>query len=345
VTGSRRVRVAVLMGGRSSEHEISLASARSVLAELDPERYEVATIEIARDGGWQLGTGTEPPALEAGSAGRALPVPRAQAPVAQTLAEVDVVIPVLHGPFGEDGTVQGLLELAGVPYVGAGVAASALCMDKDLFKAVLRDRGVPVASHHAIRLGDAVENPFSYPVFVKPARLGSSVGISKVHDESELGPAVELARRHDEKVLVEEFVAGTEVECGVLGNQRPAPIASVVGEIIPHAEWYDYGAKYEEDGSDIVVPARIPDAVAARVQELAVEAFVATECEGMARVDFFVRPGGEVVVNEINTIPGFTSTSVYARLFEASGIPYRELLDRLIGLALERHERRRDLEY
>jgi D-alanine-D-alanine ligase len=345
VTGSRRVRVAVLMGGRSSEHEISLASARSVLAELDPERYEVATIEIARDGGWQLGTGTEPPALEAGSAGRALPVPRAQAPVAQTLAEVDVVIPVLHGPFGEDGTVQGLLELAGVPYVGAGVAASALCMDKDLFKAVLRDRGVPVASHHAIRLGDAVENPFSYPVFVKPARLGSSVGISKVHDESELGPAVELARRHDEKVLVEEFVAGTEVECGVLGNQRPAPIASVVGEIVPHAEWYDYGAKYEEDGSDIVVPARIPDAVAARVQELAVEAFVATECEGMARVDFFVRPRGEVVVNEINTIPGFTSTSVYARLFEASGIPYRELLDRLIGLALERHERRRDLEY
>ena len=345
MTGSRRVRVAVLMGGRSSEHEISLASARSVLAELDPERYEVATIEIARDGGWQLGTGTEPPALEAGSAGRALPVPRAQAPVAQTLAEVDVVIPVLHGPFGEDGTVQGLLELAGVPYVGAGVAASALCMDKDLFKAVLRDRGVPVASHHAIRLGDAVENPFSYPVFVKPARLGSSVGISKVHDESELGPAVELARRHDEKVLVEEFVAGTEVECGVLGNQRPAPIASVVGEIVPHAEWYDYGAKYEEDGSDIVVPGRIPDAVAARVQELAVEAFVATECEGMARVDFFVRPGGEVVVNEINTIPGFTSTSVYARLFEASGIPYRELLDRLIGLALERHERRRDLEY
>jgi D-alanine-D-alanine ligase len=345
VTGSRRVRVAVLMGGRSSEHEISLASARSVLAELDPERYEVATIEIARDGGWQLGTGTEPPALEAGSAGRALPVPRAQAPVAQTLAEVDVVIPVLHGPFGEDGTVQGLLELAGVPYVGAGVAASALCMDKDLFKAVLRDRGVPVASHHAIRLGDAVENPFSYPVFVKPARLGSSVGISKVHDESELGPAVELARRHDEKVLVEEFVAGTEVECGVLGNQRPAPIASVVGEIVPHAEWYDYGAKYEEDGSDIVVPGRIPEAVAARVQELAVEAFVATECEGMARVDFFVRPGGEVVVNEINTIPGFTSTSVYARLFEASGIPYRELLDRLIGLALERHERRRDLEY
>ena len=180
---------------------------------------------------------------------------------------------------------------------------------------------------------------------MKPARLGSSVGISKVHDASELGPAVELARRHDEKVLVEEFVAGVEVECGVLGNQRPAPIASVVGEIVPHAEWYDYAAKYDEGGSDIIVPARIPDEVAARVQEVAVEAFVATECEGMARVDFFVREGGEVVVNELNTIPGFTSTSVYAKLFAASGIPYRELLDRLVELALERHERRRSLEY
>jgi D-alanine-D-alanine ligase len=339
-----RVRVAVVMGGRSSEHEVSVASARSVLEALDPARYETLTVEIRRDGRWELGSGSRPELERDGrSAVETLPVPTSRVP--ESLAGVDVVFPVLHGPFGEDGTVQGLLELAGVPYVGAGVAASALCMDKDLFKAVLRDRGVPVASHHAIRLGDAVENPFSYPVFVKPARLGSSVGISKVHDESELGPAVKLARRHDEKVLVEEFVAGTEVECGVLGNQRPAPIASVVGEIVPHAEWYDYGAKYEEDGSDIVVPGRIPEAVAARVQELAVEAFVATECEGMARVDFFVRPGGEVVVNEINTIPGFTSTSVYARLFEASGIPYRELLDRLIGLALERHERRRDLEY
>ncbi|MGE5691314.1 MAG: D-alanine--D-alanine ligase family protein [Pseudomonadota bacterium] len=344
MTDARRVRVAVLMGGRSSEHAISLASARSVVAELDPARYEVVTIEIGRDGSWALAAGTEPPTLEAGGGDR-LPVPLADPPVAQALTDVDVVLPVLHGPFGEDGTVQGLLELAGVPYVGAGVAASALCMDKDLFKAVLRDRGIAVARHRALRLGDPVENPFGYPVFVKPARLGSSVGISKVHDESELGPAVELARRHDEKVLVEEFVAGTEVECGVLGNQRPAPIASVVGEIVPHAEWYDYDAKYEAEGSDIVVPARIPDEVAARVQEIAVEAFVATECEGMARVDFFATPDGGVVVNEINTIPGFTSTSVYARLFEASGIPYAELLDRLVELALERHERRRSLEY
>jgi len=330
------------MGGRSSEHEISLASARSVLAALDPERYETTTVEIARDGRWQLGAGGggELPAATV----ETLPVPT-DASVPETLAEVDVVLPVLHGPFGEDGTVQGLLELADLPYVGAGVAASALCMDKDLFKAVLRDRGIPVARHHVLRLGDEVSNPLGYPAFVKPARLGSSVGISKVGSDEELVEAVALARRHDEKVLVEEAVDGIEVECGVLGNLRPPPIASVVGQIVPHAEWYDYAAKYDEGGSDILIPAPIDDAIAQRVQELAVDSFIATECEGMARVDFFVRPDGEPVVNEINTIPGFTSTSVYARLFEASGIPYGELLQRLIDLALERHERRRGLEY
>ena len=339
---SRRIRVAVVAGGRSSEHEISLASARSVLEALDPVRYETTTIAIGRDGRWAL-EGPSNSLLQTHVA-ESLPV-LAESKPAEALGTVDVVLPVLHGPFGEDGTVQGLLELAGVPYVGAGVAASALCMDKDLFKAVLRDRGIPVAANVTLRLGDEIHNPFGYPVFVKPARLGSSVGISKAHDPAELEAAVALARRHDEKVLVEEFVAGTEVECGVLGNVRPAPIASVVGEIVPHAEWYDYAAKYDAGGSDIIVPARIPEDTAARVQELAIDSFIATECEGMARVDFFVRGDGEVVVNEINTIPGFTSTSVYARLFEASGIPYRELLDRLIQLALERHERRADLEY
>jgi D-alanine-D-alanine ligase len=240
-----------------------------------------------------------------------------------------------------------LLELADVAYVGAGVAASALAMDKDLFKKVMRDSGIPVAKHHAIRLGDAVENPFGYPVFVKPARLGSSVGISKVHDESELEPAVTLARRHDEKVLVEEFVDGVEVECGVLGNERPE--ASLPGEIVSHgsegADWYDYSAKYEDGGMDLVVPPRLEQETIDRVQELAVQAFVAGECEGMARVDFFVRPDGEVLVNELNTIPGFTATSVYAKLFEASGLPYTELVDRLVQLALERHERRSRLRY
>ena len=338
---SRRIRVAVLAGGRSSEHEISLASARSVLAALDPERYEATTIEIGRDGRWSL----EAPSntVLQGGVAATLPV-LADSKPAEALAAVDVVLPILHGPFGEDGTVQGLLELADVPYVGAGVAASALCMDKDLCKAVLRDRGVPVARNETLRLGDGIRNPFGFPVFVKPARLGSSVGITKAHDEAELEEAVALARRHDEKVLVEELLEGVEVEVGVLGNVNSPPIASVVGEIVPHAEWYDYAAKYDAGGSDIVVPARIPDDVAARVQELAVDSFVATECEGMARVDFFVTEAGPVV-NEINTIPGFTATSVYALLFEASGIPYSELLDRLIRLALERHERRSGLAY
>jgi D-alanine-D-alanine ligase len=259
------------------------------------------------------------------------------------LGGVDIVFPLLHGPFGEDGTVQGLLELAGVPYVGSGVTASALCMDKDLFKAVLRDHGITVARSITLRPGDAIENPFGYPVFVKPARLGSSVGISKVHASAELGDAVALARRHDSKVLVEDFQAGVEVEVGVLGNREP--IASEVGEIVANAEWYDYDAKYAAGGMDLVVPARLPAETIERVQRNAVAAFVATDCEGMARVDFFVRPDGEIVVNELNTIPGFTATSVYAKLFAASGIEYPQLLDRLVALALERHEERRTLAF
>jgi D-alanine-D-alanine ligase len=340
---SRRIRVALLAGGRSSEHDISLASARSVLSALDPERYEVLVVNIGRDGQWQL-EDANPPVLAAAD-DRHLPIPsNDRTPAA--LGSVDVVLAILHGPFGEDGTVQGLLELLDVAYVGAGVAASALAMDKDLFKKVMRDSGIPVARHHALRLGDPVENPFGYPVFVKPARLGSSVGITKVHDESELGPAVELARRHDEKVLVEEFVSGMEVECGVLGNRVPPPIASLPGRIdtLEH-EWYDYSSKYDEGGMDLVIPPELPQETIELVQRRAVDAFVASECEGMARVDFFVRDDGEVVVNELNTIPGFTETSVYAKLFEASGIPYRELLDRLVDLALERRERRSKLVY
>ena len=338
---SKRVRVAVLLGGRSSEHEISIASGRSVLAALDPARYDPVTVEIGRDGRWELGAGAE-----SGSVVETLPVPLAGG-VPATLAGVDVVLPILHGPFGEDGTVQGLLELAGVPYVGAGVAASAVCMDKDLAKAVLRARGIPVTRSVTIREGDPIDHPFEYPVFVKPARLGSSVGISKVRAAEELEPAVAVARRHDDKVLIEENVDGIEVECGVLGNRTP--IASLPGEIVAHgfegADWYDFSAKYDEGGMDLIVPPRVPSEAAARVQEVSVDAFVATECEGMARVDCFVTGEGEVLVNELNTIPGFTPTSVYAKLFEASGVPYGELLDRLIELALERHERRSKLQY
>ena len=330
---SKRVRVAVLLGGRSSEHDISLASAKSVLEALDPERYETVTVEIGRDGRWELGTGSD----GGGSVAETLPVPTSKVPA--TLGEVDVVLPVLHGPFGEDGTVQGLLELAGVPYVGAGVLGSALAMDKDVFKAVMRDRGVPVTRNITIRQGGKPQNPFGFPAFVKPARLGSSIGISKVNSEEELAAAVELAFRHDEKVLVEEFVSGVEVECGVLGNEKP--LASLPGEIVSHgfqgADWYDYSAKYDEGGMDLVIPPRLPQETIERVQDLSVRAFVGGECEGMARVDFFVRDDGEVLLNELNTIPGFTATSVYAKLFEESGIPYPELVDRLIQLALERH--------
>jgi D-alanine-D-alanine ligase len=336
---SGRIRVAVLAGGRSSEHDISLASARSVVDALDPELYETHTIEIGRDGAWALPPAGAPGALPA--PGSSLPIPTAGTPT--VLGAVDVVLPILHGPFGEDGTVQGLLELAGVPYVGSGVTASALCMDKDLFKAVLRDRGIPVAESVTLRARDPIVNPFGYPVFVKPARLGSSVGISKVGGADELEAAVALARRHDDKVLVEEFQSGVEVEVGVLGNLDP--IASVVGEIVAHADWYDFEAKYAEGGMELLVPARLPEEITARVRELAIAAFVATDCEGMARVDFFVRPDGEVVVNELNTIPGFTATSVYAKLFAESGIPYDDLLGRLIRLAVERHEARRGLEF
>jgi D-alanine-D-alanine ligase len=331
------------MGGRSSEHEISLASARSVLETLDRERYDAVTVQISRDGRWQLAPGGQ--AELAPAQASALPVPVNGSPPA-ALADVDVVFPILHGPFGEDGTVQGLLELANVPYVGAGVAASALCMDKDLFKAVMRDKGIPVTRSVTLREGEPVSNPFGYPVFVKPARLGSSVGVSKARTRDELERGVALAFEHDDKVLVEEFIDGVEVECSVLGNRDP--IASLPGEIVAHGfsgtDWYDYSAKYDEGGMELIVPPRLPDTAIERVRALAVRSYIAADCEGMARVDLFVRDG-HILVNELNTIPGFTSTSVYAKLFEASGIPYAELLDRLIELALERHERRSRLRY
>jgi D-alanine-D-alanine ligase len=339
---AERLRVAVIQGGRSSEHEISLASAHSVVEALDPNRYEVRAIDIRRDGRWELTSRAGQGQLGKGNG--SLPVPVAGQP--EPLGDIDVVFPVLHGPFGEDGTVQGLLELAGVAYVGAGVAASAVCMDKDLFKAVMRAKDVPVVPSVTVRRWqrDQGENPFGYPVVVKPARLGSSVGISIVRSQDDLAGAIDLAFEHDEKILLEEYVGGVEVECSVLGNEEP--IASIPGEIVPLvSDWYDFSAKYDEGGMDLVIPPRIDAGAIARVQELAVASFVASECEGMARVDFFVRENGEVLVNELNTIPGFTATSVYAKLFEASGISYPELLDRLVDLALERRDRRAKLRY
>ena len=361
-----RVRIAVVAGGRSSEHAISLASARSVIEALDPERYDVVTLLIDEAGGWQVVDGA--PALLAASEGAApaelardggtslVPGAGGGALVGvngASAGEVDVVFPVLHGPFGEDGTIQGLLETVGLPYVGAGVLGSAASMDKAFCKAVLRDAGIAVARSLVLRHGaddpldPAVERrvaeTLGWPVFVKPANLGSSVGITKVHGPDELADALELAYRHDPKVIVEEFVAGRELECGVLGNERA--IASAVGEILPHAEWYDYSAKYDEGGSDIIAPADLPVAVAERVRTVALDCFRALELSGMARVDFFLTRQGEVLVNEVNTIPGFTSTSVYARLFAAAGVTYPEVLDRLVQSGLDRHERRAHYRY
>ncbi|MGZ4430197.1 MAG: D-alanine--D-alanine ligase family protein [Gaiellales bacterium] len=336
-----RIRVAVLSGGRSSEHEISVQSGESVVSALDPARYDVVPVRIERSGIWRIDAARQlalEPGAERGSlvpaGGAGLPTPTAGT------GPIDVVVPVLHGPFGEDGTVQGLLEMLDMPYVGSGVLGSALTMDKDLVKRVLRDVGIAVARHLVLRdrlLDPAGVEQLGYPCFVKPARLGSSVGISKVHGPDELEPALELAFRHDSKVLVEEMIQGREVECGVLGNRDP--LVSVPGEILiaNDSEWYDYSAKYDEGGMRLEAPADLPADIAAELQDAARTAFEVCECAGMARIDFFVTPDARVVLNEINTIPGFTATSVYARLFEASGIGYSELLDRLIRLALERH--------
>jgi D-alanine-D-alanine ligase len=314
------VRVAVLSGGRSSEHDVSLSSAESVRAGLVEGGHEPLDVRIDRDGRWTHEG--EPVALEP----------------SRGLLGADVAFPVLHGPFGEDGTVQGLLELLDIAYVGAGVTGSAVAMDKALFKDLMSAHGIPQVDYVAIR--DGGEATLPPPVFVKPARLGSSVGIGKAWSESELDAALAGAFAHDPLVLVERFSDGVEVECSVLGHRDP--IASQPGEIVlTNSDWYDYEAKYEAGGMELVVPARVPEAVREEVRRLAVEVFKIVDCSGMARVDFFVEDGATVLVNELNTIPGFTATSVYAKLFDASGIPYVELLERLLGLALERHDEER----
>jgi D-alanine-D-alanine ligase len=323
------MRVAVLGGGRSSEHEVSLASAASVAQGLAEGGHEVVAIELARDGRWR-------------SDGRELSLRPAGG-----LLGVDVAFPALHGPFGEDGVVQGMLECLDVPYVGSGVAASALCIDKVRFKAVMATAGLPQVAHRGItdgRFRRARSQTLSelaalgLPVFVKPARLGSSVGIVKVGDAAALGPALETAFVHDPLAIVEAASTGIEVECSVLGDEEP--LVSVPGEIVVHAEFYDYEAKYQPGGMELVVPARISDAARADVARIAREAFALGGCSGLARVDFFVE-GERVLLNELNTMPGFTATSVYAKLLGADGIAYPELVERLCEIARERHARER----
>ena len=360
---SRKLRVGVLFGGRSGEHEISLLSAKSVLAALDRDKYDVTEIGIDRDGRWLL---SENPmkALSDDAAHRdagnslvqserhgVLSVRAGSQPDA--VSKLDIVFPVLHGPYGEDGTVQGLLEMAGLPYVGAGVLGSAVGMDKAVMKALLSQAGLNVSPYRLVLAADWRSRPeavasevvgkFGYPIFVKPANLGSSVGISKVHDDSEFAPAMELAAQYDRRILVEQAVEDArEIECSVLGNDRPD--ASICGEIFPAGEFYDYESKYFDDRSRTVIPADLPDDLHNRIRAIAVDAFTTLDISGMARVDFLLRRAdNRVFVLEANTIPGFTQISMYAKLWEASGIPYAELLDRLIELGLERFRERSEL--
>jgi D-alanine-D-alanine ligase len=317
-----KLRVAVLYGGRSGEHEISLRSAESIIAAMDPRRYDVQRILITKEGHWD---------------------PRAISPDPSDNMGIDVVFPVLHGTFGEDGTVQGLLELAGLPYVGAGVLASSVSMDKDVMKRLMRERELPVVDYVTLYPGwkeNGLYNRFPYPVFVKPCNLGSSVGISKVKTPAELLPAIELAAQYDRKILVERGIIGREFECSVMGNDEPK--AAVPCEILPFKEFYDYEDKYLLGKSRTVLPADLTAEQTREVQRLAIACYRAVECEGMARVDFLMEAAsGKFFINEINTIPGFTSISMYPKMWEAAGVPYAKLIDRLIELALARHAARK----
>jgi D-alanine-D-alanine ligase len=363
MTNMARLRVMLLFGGQSAEHDVSRVSAVAVARALDPDRYDVVPVGISRDGRWLLAEGARA-ALEDGSwpaafdvdgpgvrisepSGSVVRLERSSAG-APSLGTIDVVFPLLHGPYGEDGTVQGLLELAGLPYVGSGVLGSAVGMDKVMMKRAFVACGLPTPAHAAFRDGvfskgdlDRVEDALGYPCFVKPANLGSSVGVSKASDRDGLEEAVEVALRFDEWVLVEEAIAGREIEVAVLGDLSPE--ASLPGEIVPGADFYTYEDKYLDGRAELRAPAELDAGRVAEVQRLAVTAFEACRCEAMARVDFFLEeagPGRGFLVNEVNTIPGFTPISMYPRLWDVSGVPYPQLLDRLISLALERHERR-----
>ena len=392
----KKLRVGILFGGRSGEHEISLLSAASVFKAIDKDKYDVVPIGITKDGRWLTSADAErllagmplqherhlragdPEATSAAAVlhnGEAIVVPpephkpgasmtpfQSDSPARRAsdrAINVDVIFPVLHGTFGEDGTIQGLLELADIPYVGAGVLGSAAGMDKDIMKALFRAAGLPIVKHVTVLRSEwesgpkivqkLVESKMKYPVFVKPANLGSSVGISKARDRKELGPAIDEAAKFDRKIVIEAGVGGKnlkarEIECSVLGNDQPS--ASVPGEIVPSAEFYDYSAKYLDEGSQLIIPAKLTKSETKKVQELAVAAFRAVDCSGLARVDFLMDPmSRKIYLNEINTMPGFTSISMYPKLWAAAGVTYSELIDRLIQLGLERHVEKKKNQY
>jgi len=399
----KKLRVGILFGGRSGEHEVSLLSAASVFNAIDQNKFEVVPIGITKEGRWVTAADAEhllhgkltdhdarhlragDPETTPGAAvlaqGEAVIFPpephhqvgslqpfQTEASLTRRAADrainVDVIFPVLHGTFGEDGTIQGLLELADIPYVGAGVLGSAAGMDKDIMKALFRAAGLPIVRHVTVLRSDwetnlkkiqkQVESKLKYPVFVKPANLGSSVGISKAHGRKELGPAIEEAARFDRKIVIEQSVGGKrqkarEIECSVLGND--SPLASLPGEIVPSKEFYDYDAKYLDEGSELIIPAKLSKAETKTVQQLAISAFKAVDCSGLARVDFLMEPGAgkkktrKIYLNEVNTMPGFTSISMYPKLWAASGLSYPALIERLIRLGIERHEEKKKNQY
>ncbi|MEX2447106.1 MAG: D-alanine--D-alanine ligase family protein [Dehalococcoidia bacterium] len=352
MTATHRQRLGVIFGGRSAEHEVSVTSARGVMREADPERFEVVPFGVTKGGAWLTPAETAA-RLELVASGdtRALGEEHgsgflAHPEVMAALREVDVVFPIVHGTFGEDGTLQGMLEMADLPYVGSGVTASAAGMDKDVMRALFAAHGIPQAAYLVLRDEETrtdaedtarrVERELGYPCFVKPANGGSSVGVSRAGSREDFGPALEEAARHDRKVLVEAAVTGREVECAVLGNRDPQP--SPLGEIRPTTAFYDYAAKYLDDSAALIVPAEVDERSAAAVQEYAVRAFHALDCAGLARVDFFVEPEGGVKCIEVNTLPGFTPISMYPRLWQEAGISYRELISRLVDFGVERFE-------
>ena len=363
MVSSKRLRVGVLFGGRSGEHEVSLASAASVIRALDPEKYEAVPIGISKEGRWLVGRGAQELLADVLKSGDRVILP--SDPTAATLVPlvpvagrpsimVDVIFPVLHGTFGEDGTVQGLMELAGLPYVGAGVLASAVGMDKDVQKRLFEQAGLPIVPFMTVRRSEwehrraailkSIKKAFRFPFFVKPATLGSSVGMTRVKAAHEISAAMDLAAEFALKIVIERGIAGREIEVAVLGNDELR--ASIPGEIVPHREYYDYTAKYLEGGTDLLIPAPLTRKQVKTFQEYAVCAFRAIDGCGMARCDFFLeRSSGKIFVNELNTIPGFTSISMYPKLWQASGLPYTELIDRLIDLALELHREKSRTKY
>lgn len=349
---SSKIRVGILFGGKSAEHEVSVQSAKNVVAALDTDKFEPILIGIDTQGGWQQLSGVEEiKHIETlGSYPRHISSTQALATIETSTQKLDAIFPILHGPLGEDGTVQGLLELADIPYVGCGVLSSAIGMDKDVMKRLLREAGVPTTDFVTITLAEREQvnmkkiiNQLGLPLFVKPANMGSSVGVGKISSEAEFLQAIEVAFRYDTKILIEKAVLGDEVECAILGNEQPE--ASVLGRVIPKASFYTYEAKYSAgDGTVLEIPAKLPEEITKKAQAIALKTFKTLGCAGMARVDMFVTKDGAVLVNEINTIPGFTKLSMYPQLWEASGVPYSELITRLVELAMERFDRKQHLQ-